>query len=280
MATRGGGAARALGWLIAVQVGPVTAAAPVEPDGAPFAAELAIPSTLSADAGFAARWVIDGEDNRGLPFAIVDKKGARLYVFAPTGRFVGESPVLLGSAMGDMSIAGVASRAPANLAPAERTTPAGRFESQPGHNARGEDIIWFDYDASLAIHRLRPSPASQRREERMNSPRSDGKRISFGCIVVPVAFYDAVVRPSLGRQRGVVYVLPETQPVAEMLLFQLRIPVAPEHVGDRHGDPGPGGDSLSHDRIDVIHVEMDRHRRYFQYLRAAHAPFGRFRRPA
>ena len=34
MATRGGGAARALGWLIAVQVGPVAAAAPIEPDGA------------------------------------------------------------------------------------------------------------------------------------------------------------------------------------------------------------------------------------------------------
>jgi hypothetical protein len=219
MATRSGGVARALAWLIAVLVGPATAAAPVEPDGAPFASELALPSTLSADAGLIARWVIDGEDNRGLPFAIVDKKGARLYVFAATGRFVGESPVLLGSAVGDLSVAGVASRQPASLAPAERTTPAGRFESQPGHNDRGEDIVWLDYDAALAIHRLRPSPASQRREERMNSPGSDGKRISLGCVVVPVAFYDAVVRLSLGRRHGVVYVLPETRPVAEMLPF-------------------------------------------------------------
>jgi hypothetical protein len=32
-----------------------------------------------------------------------------------------------------------------------------------------------------------------------------------------VSFYDAVVRPSLGRQRGVVYVLPETRPAAELL---------------------------------------------------------------
>jgi len=51
----------------------------------------------------------------------------------------------------------------------------------------------------------------------MDSANRDEKRISYGCIVVPVAFYDAVVRPSLGRQRGVVYVLPETRPVAEML---------------------------------------------------------------
>jgi len=35
-------------------------------------------------------------------------------------------------------------------------------------------------------------------------------------VVVPVAFYDDVVSPLLGRQRGVVYVLPETRPVGEM----------------------------------------------------------------
>lgn len=99
---------------------------------------------------------------------------------------------------------------------AERTTPAGRFASQPGHNDKGEDIVWVDYDASLAIHRLRPAPAHERRAERLASPASDDNRISFGCIVVPVVFYDSVVAPTLGRQRGVVYVLPETRPVRAM----------------------------------------------------------------
>ena len=37
-----------------------------------------------------------------------------------------------------------------------------------------------------------------------------------GCIVVPVSFYDAVVAPSLGKHRGVVYVLPENSPVQAM----------------------------------------------------------------
>jgi len=39
----------------------------------------------------------------------------------------------------------------------------------------------------------------------------------IGCIVVPVDFYEQVVAPSLGSQRGVVYVLPETASLASML---------------------------------------------------------------
>jgi hypothetical protein len=207
------------GWILALLVTPALASHPSELEPAPSAAATSFPAdtVLSDDAAVAAHWVADTEDNRGLPFVIVDKRRARLYVFAATGRLVGESPVLLGLSPGDASIPDIASRTPASLAPAERTTPAGRFASEPGHNAQGEDIVWFDYEAALAIHRLRPSPASQRRDERMDSVRSDDKRISYGCIVVPVAFYDAVVRPSLGRQRGVVYVLPETRPVVEML---------------------------------------------------------------
>jgi len=216
MATRGSASAPMWGWIIALQVVPAVASAQVEPASAQSAGEFVVESALSDDAGFAARWVIDSEDNHSLPFAIVDKKRARLYVFASTGRLVGQSPILLGLSVGDASKVGIASRAPAGLAHVERITPAGRFASEPGHNAQGEDIVWFDYDASLAIHRLRPSPASQHRNERMDSSRSDDKRISYGCIVAPVAFYDAVVRPSLGRQRGVVYVLPELRPVDEM----------------------------------------------------------------
>jgi hypothetical protein len=32
-------------------------------------------------------------------------------------------------------------------------------------------------------------------------------------VVVPVGFYERVISPVLGRQRGVVYVLPETRAV-------------------------------------------------------------------
>jgi hypothetical protein len=227
MAIRSGVPRVVWGWALVGLAASSNASSPTEAEQLHPAAALATESGLSGDAGLAASWVVRNRDNDGRPFVIVDKLRARLYVFASTGRLVGESSVLLGLSVGDESIPDIAARTPASLSPAERTTPAGRFASEPGHNAQGEDIVWFDYDASLAIHRLRPSHANQRREERMASAYSDDKRISYGCIVVPVAFYDAVVRPLLGRQRGVVYVLPETRPVIEMLRdarLSLRVP--------------------------------------------------------
>jgi len=168
------------------------------------------------DARYAASWVLEAADHQGRPFAIVDKRDARLYVFSADGRLIGAAAALLGLTPGDRSETDLAGRAPASLTFAERITPAGRFSSQPGHNDKGEDIVWVDYDASLAIHRLRPAPAYERRPDRLASPSSDDNRISLGCIVVPVAFYDAVVAPTLGRLRGVVYVLPESRPVQAM----------------------------------------------------------------
>jgi hypothetical protein len=35
-------------------------------------------------------------------------------------------------------------------------------------------------------------------------------------VVVPEAFYDGVIQPLLGHVRGVVYVMPETQPAREL----------------------------------------------------------------
>jgi hypothetical protein len=176
-----------------------------------FATELA-----SDDARYVADWVLSAADHEGRPFAVVDKKAARIYVFDPAGHLIGASSVLLGAGLGDLSVPDVASRKIGSLSVAERTTPAGRFDSVPGRNDKGEAIVWVDYDAAVAIHRLRPSPAAERRALRLESPYADDKRISFGCIVVPVAFYDSIVAPTLGRQRGVVYVLPETEPVRAM----------------------------------------------------------------
>jgi hypothetical protein len=42
------------------------------------------------------------------------------------------------------------------------------------------------------------------------SPTPDDNRISAGCVIVPVAFYEAVVAPTLGSSRSVIYVLPES----------------------------------------------------------------------
>jgi hypothetical protein len=133
------------------------------------------------------RWVLQRADPRGRPFAIVDKKSARIHVFEAKGARIGESPVLLGLALGDRDpTRPLGGRSPASLAPAERTTPAGRFDSEPGINDKGEAIVWIDYDAALAIHRLRPAPAHERRPQRLASPEPAKHRISHGCVVVPV----------------------------------------------------------------------------------------------
>ena len=179
--------------------------------GADFAGELP-----SADAKSVAQWVIATGDNNGLPFAIVDKKDARLFIFEPGGRVIGATPALLGLAPGDHSLPGVGDKDPSLLKPFERTTPAGRFASEPGRNHTGEAIVWFDYDAALAIHRLRPGKSHAARTKSLASPTPGDRRASLGCVVVPAAFYDAVVGPTLGRERGVVYVLPETRPADEV----------------------------------------------------------------
>jgi len=164
---------------------------------------------VSSQAHETARRVLAGGDAQGRPFAIVDKKHARLLVYRGDGLLLGATPALLGQTPGDHAVPGAGLRA-GKMAPHERTTPAGRFESEPGRNHRGEGIVWIDYEASLAIHRLRPAAAHERRPQRLASPTPEDNRISLGCVIVDPAFYDAIVAPTLGRQRGVVYVLPES----------------------------------------------------------------------
>lgn len=173
--------------------------------------------SASLDARQALRWVVEAHDNQGLPFVIVDKKGGRIFVFEANGQLRGASPALMGLAPGDHAVPGMEQRSVASLREDERTTPAGRFVSEPGHNLQGEAIVWIDYAAKLAIHRLRPAPTAERRAERLASETPDDNRISMGCVVVPVSFYETVIGPALGKSRGIVYVLPETQPLQRML---------------------------------------------------------------
>jgi hypothetical protein len=171
----------------------------------------------SADARYVASWALESADPAGLPFAIVDKKDARMYVFERGGRLSGVSSVLLGQTPGDGSAPGVGEHTQAGAVPVgERTTPAGRFQSEPGLNLNGEGVVWVDYGAALAIHRLRPGASRQEREARLASATPLDNRASLGCVVVPPDFYDEVVQPLLGRNRGVIYVLPEERPVREV----------------------------------------------------------------
>ena len=181
-----------------------------------------VPAHAEADrldaAAFARRAVTAG-DNHQQPFAVIDKKSARLFVYGADGALKASSPVLLGLARGDASVPGIGERPMAQIKPEERTTPAGRFTSEPGRNTSGEDIVWVDYDAAISMHRVRATNKAERRLQRLASPSVADNRISYGCINVPAAFYDAHVKPALGTRHAVVYVLPESSPMASHFAF-------------------------------------------------------------
>jgi hypothetical protein len=170
----------------------------------------------SAEAVSLVDWVLQSADARGKPFAIVDKRAARLYVFHADGSLAGHTPALLGSTPGDHTVPGVGERAQnGTIRPDERTTPAGRFEAEAGENIKGEHVVWVDYASAFAIHRLRPGFAYGARASRLAAAKAPSMRVSWGCVVVPVQFYQQVVQRVLGG-RSVVYVMPETAPLQKV----------------------------------------------------------------
>lgn len=192
------------------------------------------PAPSTATRRVAAQVLASG-DHGQRPFAIVDKRAALLTLFSASGQVLGSSSVLLGSVVGDQSVPGVGDRAQTGqLQPGDATTPAGRFDSTPGHNHTGESVVWVDEDAAFAIHRLRPGTGQADRERRLAARDPGRKRVSAGCVVVPVAFYESVVHRLLGRRPGVVYVLPE-EGTAEHLIAAVARPVepSPDKVADR-----------------------------------------------
>lgn len=187
------------------------------------AAQADAPITPSAAAMRVADWVAASGDNRSLPYAIIDKTTASLLLFDAKGKARGTVPVLIGIAVGDDATPGVGSKKLGEIGPAEKTTPAGRFLAKFGLAAGRQKVLWVDYANSVAIHPI-PADASkdERRRERMLSPASDDNRITFGCINVPVAFYQKAMRPLFRKKGGYVYVLPDAKPL-EMVFPRLHV---------------------------------------------------------
>ena len=168
--------------------------------------------SASPDVRYMADWVVDSGDNRSMPFVIVDKKDAKVFVFNADGRLRGVSRALLGLAVGDDSVPGIGERKLASILPEERTTPAGRFVASMDHNLHGGDILWVDYEGAISLHPVITSNPKERRAQRLATPTPLDKRISYGCINVPAAFFKNVVSTAFKSTSGIVYVLPETRP--------------------------------------------------------------------
>lgn len=182
-------------------------------------AAAAEPAPLPAPSEMAARvlrWIGKTDDNGKLPYIIVDKQNASMQVFDADGKPLGRAPVLVGIATGDTSSPGVGTKKLAELGPAEKTTPAGRFVAKFGYASAHEKVLWVDYADSVAMHAVITGNKKERRLQRINSPTSADNRITFGCINVPTKFYAKIVRPLFLKTGGVIYVLPDTKPVEDV----------------------------------------------------------------
>ncbi len=197
----------------------VSASAPVAPQPAPVQ-----PVRLanfgqeepSSESRKLADWVVHSANNGVLPFMIIDKVQARVFMFDAQGQLRGASAALLGLAIGDDSVPGIGERKLSSILPAERTTPAGRFVASLDRDIHGHEVLWVDYDTALSLHRVVKGQPKERRAERLASPSPQDNRISFGCINVPVKFYESVVSPSFTGTNGIVYILPETRSAREV----------------------------------------------------------------
>jgi hypothetical protein len=172
--------------------------------------------SASHDVRLIADWAVHTRDHRGLPFIIVDKVNAAAYAFEPSGRLVRSTSVLLGTGIGDVFPPGVADMDMYATKPWQRVTPAGRFEADIDVVAKGKSLLWVDYDTGIALHKIPSGKSSQRRHERIKSARAADKRMTYGCINVPAAFFDQVVYPAFKARGGMVYVLPESSPAAKL----------------------------------------------------------------
>lgn len=173
-------------------------------------------ASASAETRHVAHWALHSGDSAGMPYMVVDKAAARVFVFDRDGRLQGHGPALLGMERGDGTAAGLGERKLSAVTPQERTTPAGRFVASLAPDLKGQEILWIDYDSALALHRVAKGTPAERRAHRLQSESPDDNRISYGCINVAVAFYEGVVSPAFSHSNGVVYILPETRAAREV----------------------------------------------------------------
>jgi hypothetical protein len=171
------------------------------------------PHPPSTDVQRVVNWIAASKDNAAQFFVVVDKRNAVAHVFSADARWGSSSPILLGSAIGDDSVPGIGTRPIALVKAEERTTPAGRFVAELGLNTHGETVVWVDYDAAVSMHSVRLNNASEQRLRRLASPHASDRRISYGCINFPEAFFKAQILPRFAAGNGLVYVLPDLKSV-------------------------------------------------------------------
>ena len=212
-----------------------------------------------------ADWVAASHDNGILPFVIVDKPDAKVFVFDQTARLLGSAWALVGLAPGDDSVPGIGTMPLAQITPPMRTTPAGRFVASLGNDLGKLDVLWVDYKDAISLHRVINTDPTERRLERIVSPLPSEHRISYGCINVPAKFFDTVVDPTFKGTKGVVYILPEVHKTRDVFprYFDVDAPEpvntpapvepAPNPVASAAAYHPEGGSLDDHDLPGIVH---------------------------
>jgi hypothetical protein len=93
--------------------------------------------------------------------------------------------------------------------------PAGRFVAKLGRDFT-HDVLWIDYGKALSLHRVVHGNPGDHRLQRLATSSTSDKRISYGCINVPVKFYDDVVLGTFTGTAGIVYILPEVKTIRQV----------------------------------------------------------------
>jgi hypothetical protein len=189
--------------------------------------------SASPEVKHVANWVMDSGDNGGLPYLVVDKINAKVFVFDASGRLQGAEPALLGMVPGDGTADGIGDQKLSAIRPEDRTTPAGRFQAALDRDLQGQSILWIDYASALALHRVVKGKPTERRAQRLQSETPEDNRISYGCINVPVRFFEKVVVPVFGKSGGIVYILPEMG-AARTLFGSYDVDTAAQRAPDPH----------------------------------------------
>ena len=184
-----------------------------KPEEPPAPPELAASETATR----LLQWIAMTGDNGSLPYIVIDKQAAELLLFDKQGKFLGQTPVLIGIGVGDESSPGVGTKKSlAEIGPAERTTPAGRFVAKYGKAFGRERVLWVDYADSVALHAVITTNKKEHRVQRLQTPTADDNRITFGCINVGTRFYTKQVRPLFQKTGGIVYILPDTKTLEDV----------------------------------------------------------------
>lgn len=225
---------RAIGALVALALGggslPLQAAPrPVEGDG--------VHHLNSIEGLQIANWAKATRDNGDFPFIVIDKETAEVLVFNADGLLLGNTAALLGIAPGDDATPGVGDRPLSEIGPAEKTTPAGRFQARIGPARGGQTVLWVDFENSVALHAVVTSNKAERRLERLASPTPKDNRITFGCINVPALFFQELVQPLFAERGGVVYIMPEMKFLIEVFpAFDMFLPPQPQSLATAQPD--------------------------------------------